>query len=394
MPRNLIVLCDGTANQVEADRSNVLRMYGCLERTADQIVFYDPGVGTFGVRGPFTKLRSGWATIKGLALGAGIDDNVFEAYRFLVENYRQDDQIFFFGFSRGAYTVRMLAGFIRVFGLIRTEQLQMLEYAWRAYLRAHGETPFDEAHHYEKILVPRKPRIRFLGVWDTVASVFEQSPSGFWLQRRQRPYTNRNDRVEIVRHALAIDERRSMFQPSLWAKGQLFDYPDSSGTGYMQKPQDAKEIWFAGCHSDVGGGYREEESGLAKIAMKWMIEEATLAGALIDHGAVDKIVLGNTTEAGSKKYAKPNVATPPHNSMNWAWWLVECLPRTVTALTSKAVLRLGRYYIPLADRRKIPNGATIHASVREKLTSPEVPTYAPPNLPKSWIWSDDIPGPP
>lgn len=395
MPRNLIVLCDGTANQVEADRSNVLRLYGCLKRDAEQLVFYDPGVGTFGLRGPFTRFRSGWALVKGLALGTGIDDNVFEAYRFLVENHRRDDEIYLFGFSRGAYTVRLLAGFIRVFGLMRREQLHLLEYAWRAYLRADGEVPFAEAKLYQNVLKAFKPRIRFLGIWDTVASVFEQSPSGFWLQRRQRPYTSRNEHIETVRHAVAIDERRTMFQPSLWIAGQKYEYWAPAENRFVTRDQDFREVWFAGCHSDVGGGYPEAESGLAKVATVWMIDEASAAGARFDPDTVDRIVHGKGTEPGDDKYIKPNPSASIHDSMNRRWAILEYLPRRITALTSKARLKLGRYYIPLKDARNIPEAATIDVSVRKHMADPAAnPPYRPSNLPAHWLWSDGTPGPP
>ncbi|RYE54323.1 MAG: DUF2235 domain-containing protein, partial [Rhizobiaceae bacterium] len=333
MGRNLVILCDGTANQVGADRSNVLRLYGCLKRNDEQIVFYDPGVGTFGVRGIFKKFRSGWATIKGLALGVGIDDNVLEAYRFLVDTYESGDRIYLLG--RGAYTVRLIAGFIRIYGLMRKEQLQLLEYAWRAYLRGDGEKPFAEMEHYQKVLRTKTPRIRFLGLWDTVASVFEPSPSGYWLQSRQRPYTNRNNIVETIRHAVAIDERRTMFQPSLWKPGEKYDYRPSEKQPYNSTDQDLKEVWFAGCHSDVGGGFPEQESGLAKVAMTWMLDEANKVGLLLDHDIVIKIILGEPSTDKKENYIPPNASADIHESMTPAWSILEFLPRRITPLASR-----------------------------------------------------------
>jgi len=398
MGRNLVILCDGTANQVGADRSNVLRLYGCLERNDEQIVFYDPGVGTFGVRGIFKKFRSGWATIKGLALGVGIDDNVLEAYRFLLDTYESGDRIYLLGFSRGAYTARLIAGFIRIYGLMRKEQLQLLEYAWRAYLRCEGEgagrgeSAFAEIEHYQKVLRTKTPRIRFLGLWDTVASVFEPSPSGYWLQSRQRPYTNRNNIVETIRHAVAIDERRTMFQPSLWKPGEKYDRWSDEERKYIQTEQDLKEVWFAGCHSDVGGGFPEKESGLAKVAMAWMLDEAAKVGLHLDDDTVKKIIFAEISADKTESYVPPNASADIHESMTPAWSILEFLPRRITPLASRVRLRLGNYYFPFKDRRKIPEGAIIHASVRERKADNQLnPPYQPPNLPSRFVWSDEVP---
>jgi uncharacterized protein (DUF2235 family) len=218
----------------------------------------------------------------GLATGAGISDNVMQAYEFLVENWEYGDRIYVLGFSRGAYTARLLAGFIRIFGLVRREQLQLLRFAWRAYTRLGqpGSKDFSaEIGHFQKVLGGNGVRIEFLGLWDTVASVFD-SRSGFpWLTITQKAYTNQNDRVKIVRHAVAIDEQRTYFQPSLWEPGRITRNGRRKKAPCQKRPQDFEEVWFTGCHGDVGGGYPDaKKSGLAKIPLEWLYREAEAAG--------------------------------------------------------------------------------------------------------------------
>jgi uncharacterized protein (DUF2235 family) len=124
--KNLVVCCDGTGNEISENISNVLKLYRVLRKTSrtqpPQAVFYDPGVGTLARPDPWTKLKQDAATVLGLATGYGLDDNVLNAYRFLISNYEDGDAIFLFGFSRGAYAVRMLAGLVHKVGLLAPQQ--------------------------------------------------------------------------------------------------------------------------------------------------------------------------------------------------------------------------------------------------------------------------------
>jgi uncharacterized protein (DUF2235 family) len=114
--RNIVICCDGTGNEISENISNVLKLYRCLRKTEKtqprQLVFYDPGVGTLARPDPWHKLKQDFNAILGLATGYGLDDKVLASYQFLVRNYREGDQIYLYGFSRGAYTVRVLAGLI------------------------------------------------------------------------------------------------------------------------------------------------------------------------------------------------------------------------------------------------------------------------------------------
>src|SRR6266568_3746042 len=127
--RNIVICCDGTGNEISHNISNVLKLYRCLRKTEKtqprQLVFYDPGVGTLARPDPWHKLKQDFNAILGLATGYGLDDNVLAAYSFLVHNWQDGDQIYLFGFSRGAYTVRVLAGLIHKVGLISPEQANL-----------------------------------------------------------------------------------------------------------------------------------------------------------------------------------------------------------------------------------------------------------------------------
>jgi uncharacterized protein (DUF2235 family) len=307
----------------------------------------------------------------------GLDANVKEAYRFLVENYKKDsngraDSIHIIGFSRGAYTARVLAGFLHAFGLIEQRNLNLLDYAYRAYKRIgaqDGEASFEELRLHERILRPDRPTIQFLGLFDTVASVIESGRFGPRL--RKHAFTSKNPSVQVVRHAVGLHDRRTMFRPQLWPEDQMFHPNRFSDTGAVQ--QDAREVWFSGVHGDIGGGYPESESGLAKLSLHWMIEESRAAGLEYKTRTINEIVLG---KSGDGKYVAPDPQGTIHDSMTPGWRLLEFLPRRTPADSTRAGL-LG-WSLPFSEYRHVPEGARIHSSA---LTRFDVEGDAPPNLP-------------
>src|SRR6266568_8262114 len=135
--RNIVICCDGTGNVISENISNVLKRYRCLRKTGKteprQLVFYDPGVGTLARPNPWRKLQQDFSAIFGLATGYGLDDKVLACYHFPVHNYREGDQIYLFGFSRGAYTVRVLAGLIHKIGLVSPQQVNLAGSGLTAY---------------------------------------------------------------------------------------------------------------------------------------------------------------------------------------------------------------------------------------------------------------------
>jgi uncharacterized protein (DUF2235 family) len=358
MSKNIVICLDGTGNQFKEDNSNVVKLFRTIVRDKNQVAFYDAGVGTLAdpqFRTPIAKRVSKWL---GLGLGIGLLKNVEEAYSYLMENYESGDKVFIFGFSRGAYTARVLAALIHACGLLEAGNQSLLPYALKLFkskvrpfwIFGRGSPPFQILSKF-KSTFGRSVDIHFLGLWDSVSTF------GWIYDPIFLPYTTNNKSVNAVRHALAIDERRSFFQPMQW------------GDRYADR-QDIKQVWFAGVHSDVGGGYPEVESGLSKIALKWMIDEATHTnfGLVVDPRKYDRYVLGQS----GRGYIGPSSIAEAHNSLKWIWWLVQYLPRSVWIVDKEREgIRFPR------QRRKIESGVTIHKSVLERMLKMQ---YAPQNL--------------
>lgn len=312
--RNIVICCDGTANEFAFDRTNVLKLCGVLHQNEAQIVYYQPGLGTMEPPGALTQVARRFTRFLGRAIGYGLADDVRNAYAFLMNNHQPDDRVFLFGFSRGAYTVRAVAALVRMYGLLPVGNDTLVPYAIRLLMSANdGEadadierSPFQLAREFRDTLVRRPCTIHFLGVWDTVASVG-------WIGNPLRlPYTASNVIVRTARHAVAIDERRAFFRTNM-----LKPLPDN-----LAGRQDLKQVWFAGVHSDVGGGYAENESGLSKLALQWMVEEAVAHGL-----AVDPERLNSTLGLSGSGQAPPNPDAKLHRSLCGSWWFAEIVPK-------------------------------------------------------------------
>lgn len=352
MPKNIVVCCDGTGNEFGDTNSNVVKLHSVLENSPAQATYYHPGLGTMGSRLALTRLARWWTKVLGLAFGYGLMDNLSDAYIFLMNEFEPGDQVFLFGFSRGAYTVRALAAFLHMFGLIRRGNDGLVPYAIRRFKgKVKGQQTFDIAKRFKQTFTI-ECKTHFIGVWDTVSSV------GWIYDPLKLPYTAHNPDIAIGRHAISIDERRCAFRQNLWQ----FD-PN----------QDSKQVWFAGVHCDVGGGYAEAESGLSKITLAWMLREAKTAGLAVD-AKKESDVLG-----GDARYAKPDPCAGMHNSLALAWLPLEVFPRryTDTRVSPPQV----RWRIPLGARRYIQVPATLHQSVVER--TQRMP-YSPSNLPQKY----------
>ena len=404
--RNIIICCDGTGNEISENISNVLKLYRCLRKTEKtqprQLVYYDPGVGTLARPDPWHKFKQDFNAILGLATGYGLDDNVLSAYSFLVHHYQAGDQIYLFGFSRGAYTVRVLAGLIHKIGLITPEQVNLAGSGLIAYkqfssdeapkLRAKfksalevaaGEdavqTAFDNAAQFARITSSRWPTIRFVGVWDTVASVIVPRADRFyWPSLEELAFTIVNPSVEIFRQAISMDERRCMFRLKKWDDPQT--YKPVRFNDVKDAPQDISQVWFAGVHADIGGGYPEKESGLSKYPLLWMIEEAVKAGLKVNQATVNQLAWGIQRKGSPYSYVAPDIRGDLHKSLTGAWWLLEYLPKRARYKEWPARQTYLGYYIPDAEPRFIPDGAVIHASALQRMDA--LPSYRPVNLPK------------
>jgi uncharacterized protein (DUF2235 family) len=251
---------DGTGNEVVGNPSNVLKLFRIVQKNDKQCVYYHPGIGTVGKVDAWARISQNTKGVFELASGYGLDDEILGAYTFLVEHYQDDDCVFLFGFSRGAYTVRALAGFIHVIGLLPLDQLNIANYALSAYKKtiekgkAYQAADLHPAWQFGKTNSTRPITIDFLGV------------CGIPIPSMQTlPYTRRNSSVKVFRHAKAIDERRRFFRLNRWQDPQ--DFIANPFAPQNKAPQDIKQVWFAGVHADVGGGYKEECGGLSKYPL-------------------------------------------------------------------------------------------------------------------------------
>jgi uncharacterized protein (DUF2235 family) len=352
MAKNVVVCCDGTANEFTRDRTNVVKLfYTLVHDSSGQATYYHPGLGTMEATGAITMTSRKITKLLGKAIGYGLEADVRDAYVFLMNHFKQGDRVFLFGFSRGAYTVRTVAALLHMYGLIRPGNEPLVPYAIRMMMAITklsedkaAETElsgyFQLAQDFKQHFCIDGCRPHFVGVWDTVSSVG-------WIESPVRlPYTSNNPDIAIGRHAIAIDERRAFFRTNLWR-------PSPSDGG----PKDLKQVWFPGVHCDVGGGYPESESGLSKIPLQWILEEATDAGLLVDPGRAD-LVLGRSGGA----YVPPNPKAEMHESLTVSWWPAEFIPKKHYDWNSKQESR----HMNLFRRRTIPPGALIHQSAYER----------------------------
>ena len=263
MPKNIVVFSDGTAQEGgKGKNTNIYKMFNMIEdRTSNQISFYDAGVGT------------GWRKLTGSIGGAGISRNIRQAYAFIHENFEVGDSIYLFGFSRGAATVRSLSALIHHFGILPKSRPELIKKAYRIYRKKDkGKVKRRAAE-----LVARNhtmwTRIEFIGCYDTVAALglswhlpsklIDRIPG---LRHRFHDLTL-SESVVHARHALAIDDERKTFLPELWAEK------------LPKVDQTMAQVWFAGMHTDVGGGYLEK--GLGDVSLAWLVDEAVNKGLRI-----------------------------------------------------------------------------------------------------------------
>jgi len=281
MNKRIIICSDGTWNTPDdCHPSNVVEMTRAIAPVSPdgkcQTVFYDKGVGA--------EQRGWWDHITGGAFGCGLDMNIEHAYRFILYNYNKGDEIFFFGFSRGSYTARSTVGLIRKVGLLKKIHDDRFEEAYISYRnKLHPDS--EEMKNFRK-KYSREIEIKFMGLWDTVGAL--GIPAGiFTNQERYQFHDVELSRiVQYAYHALAIDEKRKTFSPTLWAP--------------REKPgQIIEQVWFSGVHGDIGGGYKERD--ISSVTLLWLKEKAESCGLTFD-------------EEYLKKIAKPNPMGMLHNS--------------------------------------------------------------------------------
>jgi uncharacterized protein (DUF2235 family) len=292
-PKNIVLLSDGTGNAAgKVWRTNVWRLFQALDLTnSAQVAIYDDGVGSSS----FKPLA-----ILGGVFGWGLKRNVLDLYKFLCRNYEPDVRIYAFGFSRGAFTIRVLLGLVANQGLVQFETEARLEEqaaaAYRAYRKAryhsvlHVETLFrgvrDLAlwilgHRYDPSANLPAPPIRFVGLWDTVAAYglpIEEMTRGVnqWILPLELPSRRLGKTVQRACHALALDDERTTFHPVLWSERLERPAPPDAQGRRWAKEERISQVWFAGSHSNVGGGYPDDS--LAHVSLIWMMTEAAHCG--------------------------------------------------------------------------------------------------------------------
>lgn len=274
MPKRLVLCCDGTWNSPDQQTggqptpTNVTR---CALAVAphdvggqEQRLFYHLGVGT-----------SRWQRFSGGVFGLGLSRAIRDTYHFLVQNYEPGDELYFFGFSRGAFTARSTAGLVRNSGILRREHSDLVNDAFALYRSRSSTThPRGVQATLFRRSFSHEPRIRFIGVWDTVGALgipLTGSPLASLINRRSRFHdTNLSTTVDAAFQALAIDERRGPFQPTLWTN--------------VPKTQRVEQVWFTGVHCDVGGGYQQHS--LSDITLLWMLNRARDCDLAFDTNAL------------------------------------------------------------------------------------------------------------
>ncbi|MGF1477129.1 MAG: DUF2235 domain-containing protein [Geminicoccaceae bacterium] len=395
MTKRLVVLCDGTWNTPESE-TNIHWLNQFARRDSDQIVYYDVGVGT------------DWYSDKiGGNFGVGLSRNVRQAYRFVLEHYQPGDELYVLGFSRGAFTARSLCGFMNLVGRLDSEDAIARAFV---YYRLHE--PGEDDNIFERFIRPTSQgpiSVRFVGVFDTVGalglpfeiedrnedlkrSFLESLRDGFvaWVDglgdRLRRPIkgfhdTSLSPNVEEAYHALAIDERRALFAPTLWtrAPGQAVKI---GAQDLSQVRQTVEQVWFAGSHVDIGGGDTEtkREDRLSNLALLWIVEKAGAAGMTFEPGFVQDLQEWRTKLPGAAQ----------HLSMNDHWRKLHRLTgqdeliRPIGNQARKALDPKGSTHPP------VHTAETLHQSVRERLgrevvmissdEGPQSRVYQPPNI--------------
>ncbi|KAI0134484.1 hypothetical protein BJ170DRAFT_679371 [Xylariales sp. AK1849] len=326
-PRTLVICLDGTGDRFDDDNSNIVNFVSCLKKhsPAEQVTYYQSGIGTYGKGG----LQNGIGAALDMAVGSGLGIHIKDAYKFLMQNYHDGDKICLFGFSRGAYTVRCLAGMLHKVGLLPASNVSQVNFAYEFY-KDDTENGRKLAAGFKRTFCTHAD-VYFVGVWDCVASV------GF-IPRRLPFSKSPTNSIHYFRHAMALDEHRAKFKVCHWqqqntaghlnrretldftpsgrfrrrfglgktpplantngalANGSAKPHTDGNEDGTEEEQDrleaefmaqhrlyhrnryfetDVREVWFMGCHADVGGGAVANESRhmLSRIPLRWMMRQ-------------------------------------------------------------------------------------------------------------------------
>ncbi len=360
-PKNIILCSDGTGNRGgKGQGTNVWRLFNAVDLNSHksspdnprQISYYDDGVGS-----------EDWKIFKimGGAFGWGLSRNIRDLYQFLASNYNPGDSIFLFGFSRGAFTVRSLAGMITRCGIVKRENHNSAEEfsdkvreafeAYRKCRRGHGD---EHARQFKRDNSYGDEKIACIGVWDTVDAIgvpFDEIRVALdWLFKNSFHSHDLSPNIEYGYHALAIDDQRKTFHPVMW---------DEKLSVENGRPKDTiEQVWFSGVHSNVGGGYPKK--GMAYVTLDWMMRRVSQHGLTFEDDA--QAAVAKAAKVGDKLYDSRSGLAAYYRYM----------PRDIEAITSACCA----------------GPAKIHHSVFERIEQAPL-GYGPGNLPHDFAIVND-----
>lgn len=308
MSKNIVVCYDGTNNEYRKHNTNIVKTFDAVVKDENQVAFYDPGVGTMTVFGRGLGRLLG--IVFGLAFGYGIRQNIEEGYEYLMNTYEPDDKVFIFGFSRGAYTARALVGMVYQFGILHKGSRNLIPYVSKMYFKKNKKKDFNIIRGFKNTF-SNVCKPQFIGVWDTVGALGHN-------YSKQFPDLKLNPDVRYGFQAISIDEKRRPYKIVPW---------DESGKAGSQV---IEQVWFAGVHSEVGGGCSKNDCSLPDISFAWMMDKASRAGLKL--------------KAGWRNSLCQDASVDIHDSCTFLPWVL----------------------FGMRKRRKIPAGALVHQSVVDR----------------------------
>jgi len=311
MSKNIVVCYDGTNAEYRRHNTNVVKTFEAIVRNDKQVAFYDPGVGTFSFFGRrFGRLVGAGL---GMGFGYGIRQNIEDGYEYLMDTFEPEDRLFIFGFSRGAYTARALAGMIHQFGVLQKGSKNLIPYVSKMYFKKDKKKDFGIIEGFQKTFSNvRKPH--FIGIWDTVGALGPNLSKRF-------PDLKLNPDIKYGFQAISIDEKRRPYKIVLW---------DESSKAAKQV---IEQVWFAGVHSEVGGGCSKDNCALSDIPFAWMMDKATGSGLMLKEGWRKNLNQDNGKSASM------------HDSCKFLPWVI----------------------FGMRKKRELPDGAMVHQSVIDRI---------------------------
>ena len=289
MSKNIIICYDGTGNEYGKNNTNVVKTFENIVRNEGQVAFYDQGVGTFSCLG--LNLGKKIGILLGKGFGVGLQQNINNGYEYLMNRFEPKDKVFIFGFSRGAFTARALAGMLYHFGVLQKGSKNLIPYVSKMYNKRKFDVSDKFKETFSHVCKPH-----FVGVWDTVASLGYIPGKTFYDQTL-------NPDVKNAYHAISIDEKRKKFPVSLWDENK------------KHEQQTIEQVWFSGTHSDIGGF--NEKCGLSDITFAWMMDKACKSGMKLKENWKDRL--------------KQDYTDILHNSRTRFWKLWKKVDRDIPA---------------------------------------------------------------